>query len=302
MGRISDLFKKPSAEKQAGFRILPDNITYPNFVHVTKRGFIARKIAHYLEMDKSEADQVFLISLLKPAPDLLPTEIPYRLVKLSEQILQWTENRENIMEKIDSLDLDSQTKNAVLKVYEIHKKDFTTPVQQRPLPDKTEKWMIYRDVINSATQGKFTLISQEDLSRYQQGEILLEQRIIRMADIPKCRQAAKEQLERKDYDRSKLMSWLLVISEAITNALKHAEEGKMTLLEDPEMGELRVIVEDNGPGFELETLPQAILKDGYSTKKSLGQGFNLMLKMSEKVSLFTYDNGSTLVLALDSGK
>ncbi|WP_419879142.1 ATP-binding protein [Brevibacillus centrosporus] len=53
------------------------------------------------------------------------------------------------------------------------------------------------------------------------------------------------------------MSHLLVISEAITNILKHAQEGKMSIVSTDSM--IHVVVEDNGPGFPLELLPNTKL-------------------------------------------
>jgi phosphoglycerate-specific signal transduction histidine kinase len=60
---------------------------------------------------------------------------------------------------------------------------------------------------------------------------------------------------------------------------------------------VNVLVEDIGPGFPLKLLPNTTLMAGYSTKKSLGQGFTLMMKMIEQVLLSTVPyEGSTLIL------
>jgi anti-sigma regulatory factor (Ser/Thr protein kinase) len=98
------------------------------------------------------------------------------------------------------------------------------------------------------------------------------------------------------------MSWILVLSEAITNTIKHAELGKMTLVESVEEEEIRFVIEDNGPGFPLKDLPKNTLLAGCSTKKSMGQGFTLMMKIAKQVILYTSPRGSTIILTFDSTK
>ncbi|ERN54642.1 ATP-binding protein [Alkalihalophilus marmarensis] len=96
-----------------------------------------------------------------------------------------------------------------------------------------------------------------------------------------------------------MMNWLLVISEGITNIIKHAEEGRVTLYRCIEREELYAVIEDKGPGFPLDRLPNMTLFAGYSSKESLGQGFTLMTKMTKRVLLYTSPIGSTIILTFD---
>lgn len=279
---------------------LPNDVSYADLIHRTKRGFLAKKMAFYLEMDQKELDAVYFLSLSEKSFDSFKENSLYhQLVFCCECLLDWIKTDEEVKKKIDELPVNTQFKNAILKVFDIHKnclRDNTTQENQPSQKNVNEKWKIYRDVIYSATQERLLLISKEEAEALKSGNVLVENEIKVISDIPKSRMEVKTKLESAGYNKSELMSWLLVISEAITNTLKHAEEGKLTVIEDKEKSTLRVIVEDKGSGFQLENLPKATLMAGYSTKKSLGQGFQLMLKMANQVFLYTSNQGSTVIV------
>jgi anti-sigma regulatory factor (Ser/Thr protein kinase) len=302
--RFLNLKKDQSNEGEDSIPSLPNDISYDELIHRTKRGFIAKKIATYLEIDQAETDRIYFLSLSE-ANFHYDDHPAYQIIYYSECLLEWIKNGEKVETNVDALPIDNRQKNAILKVYDIHHKQLVEKSVAETPPSTInvdEKWSVYRDVMYSATQGKFVLITKEEMDVYKQGDILVEQEIKVIADIPKCRDAVKQILESSEYSKSDMMSWLLVISEAITNTLKHAEEGKLVLIEDNEKKEIIIFVEDNGSGFDLETLPRKTLMAGFSTKKSLGQGFNLMLKMSKQVLLYTSDQGSTIILRFEARK
>ncbi|WAH36787.1 ATP-binding protein [Alicyclobacillus dauci] len=158
-------------------------------------------------------------------------------------------------------------------------------------------WQVYRDVIYAATQRKFLLITEQEVDSYMQGNIRLEVEVKERTDITKCRERANQVFLDLGYEPTNIMGRLLVISEAVTNILKHAEYGKMILVEDGQS--VRAVIQDTGPGFSIPDLPNTTLLAGYSTKKSLGQGFNLMMKMSDQVVLSTSPQGSTIILVFN---
>nr|WP_275695532.1 ATP-binding protein [Fredinandcohnia sp. SECRCQ15] len=194
----------------------------------------------------------------------------------------------------------------MLKAFAIYKNElFQSPIETVVLGPTTrndEKWEVYRDVVFAATQGRLLLISEDEVNRYKEGNILCERTIKDRSDIPTCRNIVKSCLENREISNSQIMSWLLALSEAITNTIKHAEEGKMTLIEDLEKNEIRFVIDDNGPGFQLDELPRATLLAGYSTKKSMGQGFTLMMKMAKQLLLYSSPKGSILILVFDMVK
>ncbi|TJY42855.1 anti-sigma regulatory factor [Cohnella pontilimi] len=221
---------------------------------------------------------------------------------LAACLLAWIAQEEDVYLKAKELQLSDKVHRCLLETYEEIKHDVvlylpslskSSTVQQHSADE--EVWQVYRDVIYAVTQRKFLLIRQDEVERFKEGKLLCSAPIVERADIPKARDMAKQCLLDIGVPSTAVMSHLLVISEAITNILKHAREGRMLVVET-ESG-IHVLVEDKGPGFPLKLLPKTTLLAGYSTKKSLGQGFTLMMKMTEQVLLSTIpDEGSTLIL------
>jgi anti-sigma regulatory factor (Ser/Thr protein kinase) len=85
----------------------------------------------------------------------------------------------------------------------------------------------------------------------------------------------------------------LAVSEAAANVVKHAGGGDVCI--GITRDRVRVLVEDHGPGMDSLTLPQLTLQKGYSTKRSMGMGFSLILSMVDTVYLSTQP-GHTLVM------
>lgn len=298
-------FKAPKKDTKIEVPSLPADLPYSDFNYIVNRGYLAKKIGQYLELNNIEADQLFYLSLSKESFSTFNKENKKDyILYLSEQLLKWHDQQQDISQKVKELPLNNYLQNVLLKTYEIHKKDiFVAGVTSAPNTEKVDgEWEIYRDVMNAATQGQFLLISEAEIGKYKIGIELCEWKIIGRQDIPLCRKIAKERLEARNFNKSKIMSWLLVLSEAITNIIKHAEQGKMTILESKENNEIRFVIEDKGPGFPLKELPKNTLLAGYSTKNSMGQGFTLMMKMAKQVLLCSTPKGSTLILIFDSSR
>ncbi|MCY7696334.1 ATP-binding protein [Bacillus altitudinis] len=296
---IDKVFKDHTVDR--GFQSLPLDLSYKEVEYRTKRGFLARKLCYYTGTKVADGEDVFYRSLVCSVCDEKSDGQEYFLF-MSEQMLTWAKEKEhNIRENILRMNVKTNFQNAMLKAYEIFKEDLLAPEKSGAAPQssKWEEWKVYRDVILASTQGKFLLASEEELVGFKKGRIFCEGEIKQLSDIPNCRHRARNSLEAMGYKNSTTMGWLLVLSEAITNTIKHGEEGKMTLIEDKDQNEIRFIIEDRGPGFSLKELPKMTLLAGYSTKKSMGQGFTLMMKMSKQVSLYTTSEGSTIILTFN---
>jgi anti-sigma regulatory factor (Ser/Thr protein kinase) len=300
-------------EDTLSYPFLPPNLSLDDTKQRAVIGFLARKIAHRLK--QGDADSLFYLSFSKNSfeyPDKLADQD--FSIYLAHLMVNWVKQGEQLEIKAKELNLSSKWENGFIEIYQEFREELTDnrPLVQGenlvkgvqptiPQLDDNEitelkEWEVYRDVMYALTQKKFLLISRAEVESYKTGQILCEGEIKVRSDIPKCRDRAKESLQQLGFDLSTIMGWMLMISEAITNILKHAEEGKMMVVEDH--GIVRVIVEDKGPGFSLKDLPNTTLMAGYSTKKSLGQGFTLMMKMTEQVLLYTSKRGSTIVLIL----
>lgn len=269
------------------------------------------KIGHYLRLLEDGRDDLFFQSFYNPSfmNFNIETENNEFILYLSELLLTWNQQNLDIRQQVANTGLRNDIQNAMLKAYEMYRDSLFPQAihnQRQVVPNQNNindiKWEVYKDVIFAATQGQFLLITADEVSEYKRGRVFCEGTIRDRSDIPICRNDAKTSFEQLGLDKSTIMSWLLVLSEAITNTIKHGEGGKMALIDYQENSEIRFVVEDKGPGFPLEDLPKQTLQAGYSTKRSMGQGFTLMMKMAKQVVLSTSPKGSTIILVFDSGK
>jgi putative nucleotidyltransferase with HDIG domain len=152
---------------------------------------------------------------------------------------------------------------------------------------------LYRDVIYSATQGKLLLedsLNNSDLT----GMVLFESIISEPKHISQIRMEVQTLLRKENFRTKDIFPILVCLSEVTTNVLKHANDGYMKLCMDGNL--IKIYVKDTGDGIKLEDLPKSTLLAGYSSRKSLGQGFNILLKFMDRVILNTSSAGTSIVL------
>lgn len=83
------------------------------------------------------------------------------------------------------------------------------------------------------------------------------------------------------------------VEEALTNSVKHAGGGRLEFRTDDV---LQVEVADSGSGIDFSMLPRPVLMLGFSTKGTLGFGFNIMLEFTDHLYLTTGPSGTTIIL------
>ncbi|NLO89600.1 MAG: ATP-binding protein [Clostridia bacterium] len=159
-----------------------------------------------------------------------------------------------------------------------------------------QEMQAYRDAIAAVTGGRMHLLSKEKIEKLiSEGEELVKGRVREAHEIPQARQVIREILTNLDDQKRHMIE--LCLSEALTNALKHAGGGywQIRQLKDA----VRIIVKDKGSGIKTSELARATLMQHYSTKDSLGCGFTLMLYYTDSLYLYTGTSGTTL--AMDFG-
>lgn len=265
--------------------------TYQKMKKHSIAAWLAFQIATLLGIDEARKKDLFYTVFIN---------IPYRhamnnqlraVLEIAQSASDWIMEDACLEEKIRKYQFKDRTHAAVVNLVNEVKVD-------EEKSDITEEWQVYRDVIYASTLGKFLLIDQQEVEQYTCGNLLVEVPIQEKEDVPKSRAIAEQFLKEKEIDKSKIMSYKLIISEGVTNILKHANYGKMRLYEDQML--LRVVIEDKGSGLPLKLLPQTTLMAGFSTQNSLGHGFSLMLKIAKRVLMHTSSSGTTLILELDN--
>lgn len=265
-------------------------------------GWIANKLGQLVGVEPCD-NGIFLVDVLNKDLTELDQEnqVDY-LFFLANSLVTWIENDEDVYFNIKKMGLGSNFHKYLLEVYEsvksydnIYFNKKNTIIKN--ISEEDKEWEIYRDVLHAASSRKFLMVKDEELEQYRNDELLLDEPVEKKEDIPLVRNKAKATLQEIEIPSSKIASYLLLISEAITNMIKHANGGRLKITKNEKS--INFLIEDRGSGFPLKILPYTVLMSGYSTKKSLGQGFTLMLKLSSRVLLKTSSTGSTIVLILE---
>ncbi|WP_018933376.1 ATP-binding protein [Gracilibacillus lacisalsi] len=286
--------RNKATEKDTCLTISPST-TFQSFNQMKEQatiGWIVYQLADGMGLAQNE--ELFFESFTLDSIESITDEKIKEFYQLAQLGIGWITNNDVIEEEIKKLDYPKPFRDLLLRTLnEIHSSKTLHEMDK----EKDLVWEIYRDVIYSATQGAFLLIDKTRITQYKSGKLLLEVTIKERKDISYTRNLAKEAFANAGLKESKIMSYNLIISESVTNVIKHAKNGRMLIYQMNDV--FHVIIEDNGPGFPLNILPKTTLLAGFSTKESLGQGFTLMMKMAEQVILETSSDGSTLILLLD---
>lgn len=163
---------------------------------------------------------------------------------------------------------------------------------------KTERdkiFNVYRDVIYSVTQGKFNLLNESKSNPiFCEGNLLTEVKIGLPGDVNTARVFINKVLDQERYSPERINHAMLCISEAATNVIKHADYGIMQIRKITKG--IRVTIVDEGPGMEMDKLPNMVFLNGFSTKTSCGYGFGIINKFADKIYLTTSKNGTFLAM------
>ncbi|MFZ5826414.1 MAG: ATP-binding protein [Bacillota bacterium] len=154
-----------------------------------------------------------------------------------------------------------------------------------------------RDLFYVASQGRVHLVRREEVFAFTGEEI--ESATLAVSspeDIGRCRSLVMERLLSLGHPRKAVMEFVLAVSEAVTNAVKHGSGGSFTFLRTA--GWWNALVEDRGPGIDLIHQPYAMLLPGFSTQPSqgIGYGYTTMLRCVDRLVLDSGPPGLTLLL------
>lgn len=164
--------------------------------------------------------------------------------------------------------------------------------------DKTKKELeirhIYIDILAAVTGGKLVIMTPAELDTAL-GELRgAPTAIAELADLGRGRAYLREKMMPLLNPGSRANDALIAASEAMTNAVKHGGGGEISLFQRDDIVQAAII--DTGTGIDFQLLPKATLMSGFSTKRSLGMGFDLMLELCDRLLLVSDREGTTIVL------
>ncbi|WP_413305878.1 HD domain-containing phosphohydrolase [Bacillus sp. 1P10SD] len=151
----------------------------------------------------------------------------------------------------------------------------------------------YVEVVNTVSDGKITLHSSKTGLMKQLGEQIADIPVNSNSDVPKSRKLTMEVLQQVPTEMNS-MQVQVAVSEAVTNILKHATSGNLSIYRRGQL--LQFLISDKGSGIPLHEIPKTILVSGYSSKRSLGQGFKMISNFSNGVSIYTSSEGTSILI------
>ena len=159
-----------------------------------------------------------------------------------------------------------------------------------------QKRLFYRETILSVTDGKLEICEHADTQRYIcKARITTEMRTA--SDVPQARHKVEAFCLENGIECDDLAMLVVAVGEAMANAVKHGEEGRVYA--GTTDTSVWIAVADRGEGIESLLLPRVTLNKGFSTKPSLGLGYSIMLKVADRMMLSTGDGGTKVVLFKD---
>ncbi|UFJ39064.1 ATP-binding protein [Brevibacillus humidisoli] len=166
-----------------------------------------------------------------------------------------------------------------------------------------QEWDLYKQVLSIVTENKLVLLQDVELYELirqsdRQSTIYIEE----AADLARVRQAIREVLEVCQLSPARLLHFIVAVNEAATNTITHGEAGRVDIYLSEKEQVCRIVVFDQGTGISLSDLPQVTLLPGYSTRASLGAGFQVMLSYADRVLLNSSPMGTKIVLELNTSQ
>ena len=158
---------------------------------------------------------------------------------------------------------------------------------------EAQKRQFYRDTILSVTDGKLDICEPREANAYV-ARAQLKIGVRSPAEVSGARHEVERFCGGLGVSGERLERFMIGVGEAIANAVKHANGGRVYAgrIDDS----VWVGVADRGPGISSLILPKATLLRGFSTKPSLGLGYTIMLDVADRILLKTGERGTTVIL------
>ncbi len=152
----------------------------------------------------------------------------------------------------------------------------------------------YVDLFSAVTDEKLLILTEDEIGAALGRIISGPFRLDSYAGLAGARAWLRTALFSVGIRDEGISSLVLAANEAMTNSIKYGDDCVASIHRLDEI--IQIYVSDNGPGIDFSDIPKATLLAGFSTKKSLGVGFSVILEICDRVLLSTSSDGTTLIL------
>lgn len=160
------------------------------------------------------------------------------------------------------------------------------------LEEAARRRRFFQDALLAVTDGRLWLLSSEEFSAESAGLPRDAVELRSAGDVQEARSRVEASLAGWDADRR--VEVATAVSEVATNAVVHGGGGQLRFAASADS--VRVLCEDRGPGIAFDMLSRATLQRGFSTRRSLGVGFTVLLQLMDRVGLCTGPEGTRVLL------
>lgn len=152
----------------------------------------------------------------------------------------------------------------------------------------------YVNVLSSVTNGKLLILTDNEILAVRGKPCSQVYTVSSFEQLTGFRDFLARTLTSCDVGQDRLNDLLVAANEGVVNGIKHAETCEIQVYTVPNA--IQITISDNGPGIDFNDLPKATLIPGFSTEKSLGMGFTMLLNMCDRLLLSTGPEGTTLII------
>ncbi len=166
----------------------------------------------------------------------------------------------------------------------------------RLLETEQEKRLFHQDVLMAVTGGKLRLVEPDEMPPIDMalGQADLLVTLEEPQDASGLRRTLQKLGQEQGMVYEQVADLCTGVTEAATNAVKHGKGGTAQVWTQTDA--IIVQVNDRGEGIAPASLARATLDAGFSTRRSLGMGFFLMLQSSDTLVLSTSGSGTSILL------
>lgn len=232
-------------------------------------------------------DKEFVVNSWTEAMEGAPYDVEYRIV--IDGRVKWV----RVKAKIEKDD-DGVAVRGVGIVQDItERKESEEALRQK---DK-EIRKTYVDVFSAVTEEKLLILTDDEINEALGEPIGKAFELLSFKDLAESREFLRSKLLTLDLEEDQVENMIMVAGEATANGVKHADSSVMQVFTLNKS--IQIKVSDHGNGIDFSDLPKATLLAGFSTKKTLGMGFSIILEVCDRVLLSTGSDGTTVVMETD---